>query len=160
MLVSLVVGVMIMAGWMTLKWRSPQTFGLANTTSVPLPMRANPVGEGWPFPALLDNAHIDTIVAPGQTVWPTPIVDPTSPWYSSPYLPIWWGLIADTLVYSVAAGLLGFVLMHRRLHKVITARASHGRCVQCRYFLDRATTCPECGFERQESSLIRATPRD
>lgn len=60
-----------------------------------------------------------------------------------PYQPIWRGLIANTLVYSVLflIPLASFVLS-RRVRRIRT-----GRCVQCRYNLRSNTSarCPECG---------------
>lgn len=72
-----------------------------------------------------------------------------------PLLPIWHGLILNSLIYAAPLCLLGWtltILRSRHRHK-------RGHCPNCNYDLlsDFTTGCPECGWDRQSPTPAPAS---
>lgn len=58
-----------------------------------------------------------------------------------PYLPVWPGFVANTLLFALIA--FPLVLLPGNVSR--WRRAACGRCIACAYDLTGLTTCPECG---------------
>lgn len=69
-----------------------------------------------------------------------------------PLIPIWWGWLLNVMIYAAA---LAFICpaMSRRWGRQ-ARRQRKGLCPLCAYDLkaDLTTGCPECGWQREESS--------
>lgn len=72
-----------------------------------------------------------------------------------PYIPIWSGLVINTLFYAALVATLGY--MHIRIRNA--RRMLRGRCPYCAYEMHHHFThgCPECGWRR---SSPRSDPND
>ncbi|HVU64032.1 MAG TPA: hypothetical protein VHC70_08650 [Phycisphaerales bacterium] len=106
---------------------------------------------GWPFLCLWEGETVDGSNA-GLTKWPwngfsyggVKIGPSPSLGHFLPALPLWSGLIGDTVVYGAVFLFLGLLIARIR-----RARLAHlNLCPNCRY--DRAgirpeSPCPECG---------------
>ena len=100
--------------------------------------------RGWPFLALWCN--IDEAVPVGHTVRGgialSPRGDTTGFARALPYLPIWRGLVLNTLIYSVAWGCVVVGVRYLRAHR----RLRRGLCPRCAFPLTGDLLCPECGW--------------
>jgi len=78
--------------------------------------------------------------------------------YSSdlPWLPIWSGLIPDTILYASVALLVCLALAHRRRRK----RLRRGLCPSCAYDLTGLDTCPECAWKRPPPQQAPGRPTE
>lgn len=62
-----------------------------------------------------------------------------------PYLPLWPGLLGNTLFYAIFALIPLSLLRRRKLRR----RARRGLCLACAYELgEGVAACPECGLVR------------
>jgi hypothetical protein len=117
------------------------------------------LATGWPLRALRREAAVPPSVGGlAPTLWASP------PWMSIrgpsaiPYVPIWSGLIVDTVFYAMLWWLLVVAIQPvARLRPVRVARESwrarQGRCAACGFDLrfDLARGCPECGWRRSRA---------
>jgi hypothetical protein len=127
------------------------------------------LGAGWPFIALRAlrraqpmNATPRAVpwtgaIAAGQRSFPT---GPRSSWVVDrqlPLIPVWRGLLLDTLFYALLLWLLAQALTRLRASR----RARKNLCPTCAYDL-RATPqhlpCPECGTPRPNQSRAAQAP--
>ncbi len=111
--------------------------------------------RGWPFRAMM-SFHDGTWSAGSAGSIHTPIGADWRWDFGEPHglggvprgfplRPIWWGFLADTVIFaSIAFALLGIFPAMRAL------RRRKGRCPQCGYDLRGALDagCPECGWRR------------
>lgn len=76
-----------------------------------------------------------------RTMWSDPWADPYRP--PLPYLPLWRGVILNTLFYAAIWWLL--LALPRLIRR--TLRARRGLCPRCAYDMRGLTNahCPECG---------------
>jgi hypothetical protein len=84
----------------------------------------------------------------GTLVLTTPVAPGIRP--PLPTRPIWFGLLADTLIFAAAWCILWLTLTIPRRFVCEVARVRRGACVQCGYDLgfDFIRGCPECGWRR------------
>jgi hypothetical protein len=123
--------------------------------------RVNPTmmhedGRGWPMACLhhrfdlgLRNhslrAGVDGFEG-GWIIndWPAPVPGRAAPVTEArviPYLPVWPGLIVDTLFYAIVPW--GLLLGPWELRRI--TRIRRGRCPKCGYPAGRSDVCTECG---------------
>jgi hypothetical protein len=65
-----------------------------------------------------------------------------------PYLPIWHGVVINTLVFAMMWGIVLFLINFAVRGVVRTMRSWRGRCRTCAYSragLGASVACPECG---------------
>lgn len=91
---------------------------------------------------------------------PLPVRLQRGPWANRlPIMPIWSGLLINTLIYGVLGGVVvfgpGAVRRARR-----ERRRRQGRCVACGYDLAGLPGCPECGLAAQAGAPVPADPGD
>ena len=117
--------------------------------------------RGWPLPAL------STVFVPGsdpgsflprgrfEGVEIEPSRDPTNVYNPSartlPLRPVWWGFLANTLLYGGAA----WVLVHLPFAARRFGRARRGLCPACGYAVGESAVCPECGAPRKKTPETR-----
>ncbi len=127
---------------------------LVERGDVPAPVRApldgrdhrrNAISAGFPFEAAYGTwgwsmggpASVERGIVEGRVL---------GRWWTVPYLPRWWGLLGNTLVYALVA--LGIMALLR--HRTLSRRRAAGRCVACAYELgEGVAVCPECGLGRE-----------
>ncbi|MEQ8316733.1 MAG: zinc ribbon domain-containing protein [Phycisphaerales bacterium] len=108
---------------------------------------------GWPLRAAHGRLHVTILPAAPAASPPGASASTPGLWmfralgrdWSVPYLPLWPGLLGNTLFYGVLV-LTPFSLVRwRRLRR----RARRGLCPACGYELgDGVEACPECGLAR------------
>lgn len=114
---------------------------------------------GWPLLALRYECQIpggepntDNCSCPvtGLDPWQDPIMSYTLH-RVIPCYPIWRGLLANTLLYAIFAGVIFHWLPALRRH----VRYRYGKCPKCAYNLkhDLKSGCPECGWGRDDTSI-------
>jgi hypothetical protein len=122
--------------------------------------------RGWPLPSL------STVFVPGMDpgsfhprgrldgVEIEPSRDPTNVYNPSartlPLRPVWWGFLANTILYGGAA----WALVHLPLSVRGFSRARRGLCPACGYRRGESAACPECGAPRKTASEPRTQEAD
>lgn len=100
------------------------------------------VSVGWPWRAAwgVQAGHLRSPPATNRGVWNAAAFGSV---LSIPYLPLWPGLLGNTLFYGALA-LIPIGLLRRR---TLRRRARRGLCVACCYELgEGVSACPECGL--------------
>ena len=72
-----------------------------------------------------------------------------------PYRPIWFGLVANTLLYATVIISIMWLLFAVRVKR----RLRRGLCPSCKYPIGVSDVCTECGVELAEWALLRARAR-
>jgi len=118
---------------------------------------------GWPFLAVSGSLYIykdKTVGISGGWKFGTRLkTGSTEIPYLLPYRPVFWGFLADTLLYA----LLSFGIKRSILWQLSQSRGRRGHCLQCGYNLrhQHGQGCPECGWKHghkgKESLNNRAT---
>lgn len=103
----------------------------------PIPVYTSHVGYGWPFRSVRGTMHVNAM----SGYWVVPGFVPLIGGGVLPSIPIWPGVLANTLVYSTLW--LAGVLSLMRLKTAVRRR--RGLCPACGYDLTGTTSCPECG---------------
>ncbi|NRA59286.1 MAG: hypothetical protein HRU13_14340 [Phycisphaerales bacterium] len=136
----------------------------APVPSDPRPSWARPVSEPWPtwhfaneagFPFKSARGWYEVPSTGRQIIGPFFLSDRPSRMMSIhtnfgndpevPIVPLWSGLIANTLVFFAIPFVPWTILRHRRLARIERL----GLCYKCRYEFPRdIKTCPECGTTR------------
>lgn len=106
--------------------------------------------DGWPWPAL---ARQTLLTHPNEPRWLT-ATSPTFEYLGSievrgrdlPYLPVWRGLIGNTLLFALVA--LPIVMVPGVI--VRWRRVLPGHCAACGYDVTGLAICPECGARAPE----------
>ncbi len=112
------------------------------------------VASGWPFRAFYSSHSSEYTALPGGSLdriwitrWGIPMFDRKRdhiPPPSIPFMPIWAGLIADTVLWgAIASALVGIC---RRI--LMRLRRGRGQCAVCGYEMQELASCPECGTAR------------
>lgn len=121
--------------------------------------------SGWPARTLWGWTYFDPVIlAPSARtsaglLYLSPEPDPwfdTGTSYPLPYLPLWSGLILNTIFYAaICWGLLALPRLIRR-----TIRVRRGHCPRCAYDMHGLpnTPCPECGHAFRVTSPAGASP--
>jgi hypothetical protein len=110
---------------------------------------------GFPMLSLWTSCPPDpalsTRALPFGSPWSRRIIPiPTAPPPPMPVRPIFPGFAVNTVVYSIIAALLAWLLNVPRRFIQELSWLRHGRCIRCGYELgyDFAKGCPECGWRR------------
>ncbi|MBL8880177.1 MAG: hypothetical protein JNG88_13750, partial [Phycisphaerales bacterium] len=107
------------------------------------------VGFGWPMIALRGSAMIaddsirQTMAAQSRA---------RSVEFGVPWIPVWPGIIVNSIAYGGTLFLLVWLLTRPRRIFIELMRVRGGRCIQCGYDLrfDFARGCSECGWLRSD----------
>jgi len=113
--------------------------------------------QGWPLPAFRSVMHGNTNSGSYYLTYGEFYIG-FLPWNDSgaalAYIPIWWGLLVDVLLFSTAYA-VGEMLFLKIFHWIWAIRHPDKTiCPICKYDLrgsgGREAGCPECGWERAE----------
>ena len=108
---------------------------------------------GWPMHVAYSIAHLQAPPGTGRREHGLLRLGIRGHWGAAlvfPALPIWTGLIGNTLIYGGALALAWWLLIGRRKLQ----RISRDQCGACGYTLDAGMSrCPECGQFRPASTL-------
>lgn len=119
------------------------------------------VGFGWPMRSLwkeLDAtsgpASANATVAASAFTFPAPAAMPVVPTTATalPYRLVWPGFLVNTLLFTVTAMLMAWLVVRPGRFIAELARIRRGACLECGYDLgyDFVKGCPECGWRRDD----------
>jgi hypothetical protein len=131
--------------------------GWLKRSAMPNPQNSTGIAAGWPFLCLWGRTDHDVNHAPQAMDTGVLRIAVRGVVTRFPAYPLWWGMLANTLLYASVLWLLWVAAgLPRRF-----LRARSGRCPGCGYELDDwMERCPECGRPVQPTEAASSAAGD